>query len=146
MTQWDGASAHGDSDEGKATRGPQAAAPLQVILASLPATTMLPAGWVLERLTSGSSPAGHAKEGTLSAQEFGDLRLPRRTADWVREKCAEGCIDGAYKDGGEWRIPRAALDQPIQPRSRVASVEPMNARTSHRAKSGAPAFPRWRQD
>lgn len=146
MTQLDGTCTHGTADEGKTVGGSQPAPPLEVILAALPENTMLTAGWVLARLTSGGASGGGTRDGTVSAQEFGDLRVPRRSADWVRDRCAEGRIEGAYKDGGEWRIPRAALTQPIQQQAPRESVVPTIERSSRRAKSGAPAFPRWRQD
>ena len=118
-------------------------APLHAILSALPAATMVPAGWVLEQIVGqgGASAASHAE--TLSVQEFAEQRVPRRTPDWVREKCADGSIDGAFKDGGEWRIPRAALTQQI-PRSRagVSVGSSKNAKPSQRA-SGAPTHLRW---
>lgn len=117
--------------------------PLHAILSALPQGTMLPAGWLLERISAQGGVAGLANADTLSAQEFGDQRVPRRTADWVREKCAKGWFAGAYKDGGEWRIPRAALTQD-GPRSRVAhrtSAIPDAPRAAR--QGGAPTYPRW---
>ena len=116
---------------------------LHAILSALPQGTMLPAGWLLERILGQGGVAASAHAETLSAQEFGDQRVPHRTADWVREKCAKGWFEGAYKDGGEWRIPRAALTQD-GPRSRAAqrtSVIPDAPRAAR--QGGAPTHPRW---
>ncbi len=117
--------------------------PLRALLSALPAGTMLPASWVLERISvHGVTSAGSHAE-TLSVQEFAEQRVPRRTPDWVREKCADGIIDGAFKDGGEWRIPVAALTQQI-PRARADATGGVSqdAMPATRA-SGAPTYPRW---
>lgn len=116
--------------------------PLQAILSALPEGTMLPAGWVLARIAGTTASAG-SHERTLSAQEFGDQRIPRRTADWVRQQCAEGRIEGAFKDGGEWRVPVSALTQQI-PRSRSAQQIPtINSDARPARHGGVPTYPRW---
>lgn len=127
----------------EAVRNVERHAPLQAILSALPAATMVPAGWVLEQIVGvgGASVTSHTE--TLSVQEFAMQRVPRRTPDWVREKCADGSIDGAFKDGGEWRIPRSALTQQI-PRSRAGASggTSKNSMPSPRV-SGAPTHLRW---
>lgn len=89
------------------SRGPS----LATILAALPPDTLLPVRWLREQLALDANVEA-TRGGTVSAPEFGALRRPPRTADWVREKCALGVIKGAFKDGGEWRVPRAALTEP----------------------------------
>jgi len=116
--------------------------PLHAILSALPEGTMLPAGWVLARIAGTGASTG-SRAATLSAQEFGDQRVPRRTADWVRQQCAEGRIEGAFKDGGEWRIPLSALTQQI-PRSRSAQQIPtINNDARPARQGGVPTYPRW---
>lgn len=116
---------------------------LHSILAALPQGTMLPAGWLLERISGQGGVAASTHADTLSAQEFGEQRVPRRTADWVREKCAEGWFEGAYKEGGEWRIPRAALTQQV-PRSRSAQqISTINKDARPARRGGVPSYPSW---
>lgn len=116
---------------------------LKAILESLPEGTLLPAGWLLERMAQHQLKGDDASAGTLSAQEFGDLRDPARSADWVREKCAQGAFEGAFKDGGEWRVPRAALTQEVL-RSSRSNRDMATGETAMRAgRQGAPAHARW---
>lgn len=116
---------------------------LHAILAALPQGTMLPVGWVLERISGQGGLVASTHAETLSAQEFAEQRVPRRTADWVREKCAKGWFEGAYKDGGEWRIPRAALTQD-GPRSRAAQRTSAIPDAPRAGRQGAaPTHPRW---
>lgn len=117
---------------------------LHAILSALPQETMLPAGWVLERI-AGSSASAASLQGTLSAQEFGDQRVPRRTADWVRQQCAEGRIEGARKDGGEWRVPISSLALPLRPRAGEIGAASYDASSTDRS-NGAPIYPRWRRE
>lgn len=151
-----------------------AALPLDVMLAALPPSVCLPAGWVLERLAAdaargagasrtsvlqrlaaqlasatpspasrvmgapdGSTPVapitGEPELGVpgdasldapttsdvatvdasgirwLTAREYGARRVPRRSADWVRDACLRQRIPGAVRMGKEWMIPEAAL-------------------------------------
>lgn len=112
------------------TAGPS----LKEILEALPPDTLLPVRWILERLSREPHMYG-ANHHTLTAQEFGERRRPTRTADWVRQQCAEGRIAGAFKDGGEWRVPVAALDQVAPVHRREATAGPPEA---------ASRYPRWR--
>lgn len=117
---------------------------LVAILSALPPDTLLPVRWLLERLSL-EGEAGVQRHGTLSAQEFGALRRPPRTADWVREKCALGEIAGAFKDGGEWRVPQSALhQQPSRPHEPSPSAGDQGRSTGVRADG--PRYPRWRRD
>jgi hypothetical protein len=119
------------------------AASLTAILSELPGDTMVPAAWVLERIELQQRVGSDVNEDTLSAQEFADLRQPRRTADWVREKCAAGWFVGAYKDGGGWRIPRAALTAK-GPRSHQSdNTTSHDLRPTASRQDGVQAYPRW---
>lgn len=118
-------------------RGPSLAA----MLAVLPPDTLLPVRWLRERLALESNSEAGLRD-TMSAQEFGACRHPRRTADWVREKCALGWFEGAYKDGGEWRIPRAALQEQS---SRAIEAQRSSGRSDDTgtARSDGSRYPLW---
>lgn len=130
------------SQEKEPVRSFDADVSLRAILAALPEDTMLPAGWVLARIAGRESQRAGSVPDTLNAQEFGEQRVPRRTADWVREKCAEGRFDGAHKDGGEWRIPRSALQTKV-PRARSNQLPGGQTETPDGRQRRLPAFPRW---
>lgn len=113
--------------------------PLETLLRGLPPRTRLPAGWVLQRLAeerahaetrrtaaaearSGDA-AAPAESAWLTTKEFGALHVPRRTAEWVADRCRDGSIPGADKNGdGTWRVPRAALGTPVRRRRSAAGV------------------------
>lgn len=84
---------------------------LRTLLASLPPETRLPVGWLLARLDDrGTPPIQKAEVELLSAEEFGTRRVPKRSADWVREQCVAGLFATAYKEGGRWVIPSDELE------------------------------------
>lgn len=119
------------------TAGPS----LWELLDALPPDTLLPVRWIQERLSLEPHADG-GRHDTLSAQEFGARRRPTRTADWVRQQCAEGRIEGAFKDGGEWRVPRSALVQ--APAHRVDSRGSAQSPDASAAPPrGTSRYPRW---
>lgn len=139
-----------------------AAGRLAALLIELPAETLLPAAWLLARLTDGdpapTSDGDHAREGHgaarfLSAEQYGQRRVPARSADWVRRRCAAGLLPGAFKAEGEWVVPVDAETgssdpDPAPPTDRAAAPvarrhEATPARPSKRRTPSAPRYPRW---
>ncbi len=105
---------------------------LREILAALPATALLPVGWVIEQLADAApSPAQPAND--LSASQF--AQLVGRSSDTVRAWCLGGHVPGAYKlpsvsGRAAWRIPAASVElfrQQQKPRTSLqltAAAEP----------------------
>jgi Helix-turn-helix domain len=82
---------------------------LRALLARLPVDGALPVGWVREQLDAlGPEPI---PAGTVDLTA-GDLaRRWQRGASTVRTLCETKQLEGAYKFGREWRIPRATVER-----------------------------------
>ena len=127
------------------------AVPLRALLASLPPETPLPAGWLLERLhPEHTAPTQSFEVKLLSAEEFGSRRVPKRSADWVREQCVAGVFAGAYKEGGKWVIPSTELtlrpaprDQAVSDERDVSDAGGREASGGARARAARGKYPRW---
>lgn len=136
---------------------------LEELLCELPDDLAVPVRWVRHRLeldrrrTSGvrrldqkatpiSAAESHAE---LSAEEYGNRRVPQRTAEWVRDACRAGTIPGARKDGLAWLIPVSALAQE-QHRARISrgrlSRDGIGKPAVPRQDRGAQAHARWGAD
>lgn len=126
---------------------------VRMLLSALPPMTLLPAGWLRERLDAEDGPAGasgvprgdaaHADLALpefLTAAEFGARRMPRRSADWVREQCARKRLADAYKEGGVWYIPSKLLS--ARPTAEPKSSQPQ---PKWLARSGGPRDGRQEQ-
>jgi hypothetical protein len=124
---------------------------LRTLLASLPPETRLPAGWLLERLPSEHTASRQSfRVELLSAEEFGSRRVPKRSADWVREQCVAGVFTGAYKEGGKWVIPSTELTPRPAPRDHAVSDDrdvshlgDREASGGARARAARGNHPRW---
>lgn len=147
---------------------------LRTLLAELPDEGVLPIGWFRKRLEAEAlreeerardayerhSPSTAANSlgsapTMLSAEAYGAVRQPARTAEWVRDACRAGRIPGARKDGAAWSIPATSLGQEQGARStqrpsspdasatRAPTVLPTAAR---RTRKEVPTYPRWGTD
>ena len=123
--------------------------PIRMVLAALPPMTLLPAGWLRDRLDAEDEAAGAASMASaaapgvdaslaafLTAAEFGARRVPRRSADWVREQCARGRLADAYKEGGAWYIPAKLLTTRPTPEDKSAWPQPKWLKGSRGRRNG----------
>jgi excisionase family DNA binding protein len=88
----------------------RAVAELRRNLECLPRETMVPVGWVLERLplTESNEAAPGDVEVDFTCEEV--AKLLHRKPPTVRAWCAVGRFPGAWRlNGKQWRIPRAAI-------------------------------------
>jgi hypothetical protein len=85
---------------------------LREVLATLPASALLPASWVLAQLDAQSSVRTAVDAPDLDVTAFG--RLLGRSPATVRAWCERGLVPGAFRLPGDrrpgaWRIPAASL-------------------------------------
>ncbi len=141
--------------------------PCETLVAVLPDDVVVPIRWIRERMAADqrlralavaaaavSVPEPQVGPGMLTAKEFGERRIPSRSAEWVQDQCRAGRVAGAQKDGHAWMIPAAALVSetlPIAPVVRAQTpVDPtflpvplrLHPRGRVKAKNAA-AHARW---
>lgn len=163
---------------------PEASVPASTVgfselVAEMPDDAFVPIRWVRQRLAAEAAlrdsrarpseatretagPAERAvtsEQGTheISAEEYGQRRSPRRSAEWVRDACRAGRIPSARKDGREWMIPEGAVEierrrmptggvTPAVRHLRHAGPDGSTStrRTRHATAAREPsAYPRW---